>query len=729
MNTRLYIRTAERTRRERRIWSVAAAAMAMTMTTTLTACGDGGTTTATAGATEGSSSTAGGPSSTSTTVTEGSNSLSDSATEASVGSNSMSDSQVSMTTPTSTDSVSDTATAGTTDSATATSGAMTGSTGDTGAGDTTVGVDTGTGAGTGTSTGGSTGGPAMCGAPPKGFNGDEDPACEIAPIIGKFNPVLEWSKSTWAAGPTFTQVMAAPIVVSLTDDNADGKINELDVPDIVFSTFAGGAYQAAGWLRAVSGDDGKEIFNIGNQGITGAAGVAGGDIDNDGIVELVTVTTGGLARAFEHDGTLKWTSPAIAADPYSYPAIADMDGDGTPEIVVGKSILNNDGTLRATVKYGHGARTAVVTDIDGKSGQELVGGNAIYGADGKEKWYNALSDGYIGVADFDIDSNPDIVVVSGGRVRLQDGLGKVMWDVAFPGAGGGPPTIADYDGDGNPEIGVAGKLNYAVFKADGAVLWQKPTQDASSQSTGSSVYDFEGDGAAEAVYNDEVRLRVYAGGTGAEKLNILGHGSGTIHEYPLVVDVDNDGQAEIVVVNNNYAYGTKAGVSVYGDQDKSWRPARKIWNQHAYFITNVNDDGTIPASPIPNYKAYNSFRSGDLAPPDGTKVPDLTLEVPELCTLECVDSKLILWVHVGNEGASPLTAGGTLDVHGAVLGVDTPLGTTELVDVINAGSYIDAIAYVLDPTDLESITITVSAKEQECNLGNNEVVLQGPFCQ
>jgi len=25
-------------------------------------------------------------------------------------------------------------------------------------------------------------------------------------------------------------------------------------------------------------------------------------------------------------------------------------------------------------------------------------------------------------------------------------------------------------------------------------------------------------------------------------------------------------------------------VTVYGDKDKSWRPARKIWNQHAYSI-------------------------------------------------------------------------------------------------------------------------------------------------
>jgi hypothetical protein len=71
------------------------------------------------------------------------------------------------------------------------------------------------------------------------------------------------------------------------------------------------------------------------------------------------------------------------------------------------------------------------------------------------------------------------------------------------------------------------------------------------------------------------------------KLQIDGHGSGTLWEYPLVVDVDNDGQSEIVVTNNNYAYGVKAGVTVIGDLEQSWVPARKIWNQHAYHITNM----------------------------------------------------------------------------------------------------------------------------------------------
>ena len=59
----------------------------------------------------------------------------------------------------------------------------------------------------------------------------------------------------------------------------------------------------------------------------------------------------------------------------------------------------------------------------------------------------------------------------------------------------------------------------------------------------------------------------------------------------------------------------------------------------------------------------------------------------------------------------------------------TLLGTTDLPDVVDPGKYLDAVEYVLDPKDLESIKIKVDAKELECNLGNNEVVIQGPFCQ
>ncbi len=438
-----------------------------------------------------------------------------------------------------------------------------------------------------------TGPPPFCGEdPPKGFVGPFDASCKNEPEIGSFTPVAEWTKQVFTAYPTYDQAMVAPIVAPLTDDDGDGVYgSDGDIPTIVFVTYVHPAYQAGGVLRAISGDGLTEVLAV--AGVGACSGLAAGDIDNDGIVELIGVNTDGTVVAWEHDGTPKWTSAAYAsamAFPFmSVPSIADMDGDGSPEIIVGSVILASDGSLRGQGMYGKGApvygSTSFAVDTDNDGQQEVVVGNALYRVDGTAIWYNQLADGYPAVADFDGDGGPEIVVVGTGTVRLQTAGGGPLWDVVNPAEVGGPPTIADYDGDGKPEVGVAGKIGYVVFDDDGSILWQQATQDASSAVTGSSVYDFEGDGIADVVYADEVNLYVYSGTDGAVKLLYDGHNSGTLIEYPIVVDVDNDGQVEIIVTHNNLLQD-QHGVTVVGDQDQSWRPGRKIWNQHAYNITN-----------------------------------------------------------------------------------------------------------------------------------------------
>ena len=37
-----------------------------------------------------------------------------------------------------------------------------------------------------------------------------------------------------------------------------------------------------------------------------------------------------------------------------------------------------------------------------------------------------------------------------------------------------------------------------------------------------------------------------------------------------------------------------SGIRVYEDANDKWVRSRTIWNQHAYSVTNVNEDGTIP---------------------------------------------------------------------------------------------------------------------------------------
>ena len=205
---------------------------------------------------------------------------------------------------------------------------------------------TGVGGSSSSSSSGDTGSLLFCGdEPPAGYVGDFDPACKSEPQVGVFKPVVEWKKVDWTVNPAAKAVMMAPIVVSLSDDNMDGKIDGDDMPDIAYVSFNGPQDQP-GTVRAISGDGSKELWSAVG-GLCATSGLAAGDLDGDGVVELVGVTSSLQVRAFEHDGTIKWTTAAsYAADMklcYSTPAIADMDGDGSPEVIVGRLILDAAG--------------------------------------------------------------------------------------------------------------------------------------------------------------------------------------------------------------------------------------------------------------------------------------------------------------------------------------------------------------------------------------------------
>ena len=572
----------------------------------------------------------------------------------------------------------------------------------------------------------------MCAAPPAGYAGPTDRACVLSPDPGMFTPVVEWEKGSWETEPALRHIISTPIVVSLTDDNADGLIDAEDDPDIVVATWGGNAgYNNAGAVRAMHGKDGADIFTIpSSENLFGSTGLAAGDIDGDGMVEIVAHARDGSVKAYEHTGEFKWQSPALDNPGFpegGYPAIADLDADGTPEVILGRYILRNDGTIRGTGAHGNAFELSFAADIDLDGLQEVVVGNALYDADGNALWFNDTPDGLPAVADIDQDGNPDIVVASGyygDTVRLQSGEdGAVVWSTKLPSMGGGPPTIADFDGDGAPEIGVASGMHYVVLEGDGTILWQQSTIDGSSRMTGSSVFDFEGDGAAEVLYNDEQQLRVYMGSNGDVKM-MRASPSDTLWEYPLVVDLDGDGQGEIVSTSNN----ATNNITVLGDADESWRSTRKIWNQHAYNITNVNDDGTIPAVPAPNHETYNSFRSADLSPPDGTDALDLTLAVLDPCVLECADGKLVVQAHVGNEGLSPLTGPATLEVVGLLGGQPVVTLTQEVPAPLATGQYTDAFQFELPAAGIDAVQVTVSAAEAECDVANNTITLEGVVC-
>lgn len=553
--------------------------------------------------------------------------------------------------------------------------------------------------------------------------------CQGEPAaVGTFTPVLEWEWTGSATLPSHRQVMMMPAVIDLT---ADG------IPEIIFTTFAGGNYFTDGHLRVISGQDGGEIFTITDPSYNLSAGsnLAVGDIDHDSRPEIIAVDESrSRLIAFEHDGTFKWRTPSL---PHSIkwggPALADLDQDGTPEIVLGAMVLNANGTLRWAGTHGRGDHRgydgplSLVANLDLVGTPEVVAGNTAYRADGSIYWQQTATvrDGFTAVGNFDADEWPEIALVAQGGVYLLEHDGTVIWGpVVLPGGGfGGPPTVADVDGDGAPEIGVAGGRTYTVFETDGSIKWSQPTQDISSQITGSSVFDFEGDGNAEIIYGDEVKLRIYRG-TDGTVLWETPSSSGTLYELPVIADVDADGQAEIIKASNNYNMPGNNGIQVYGDADRTWMPTRQIWNQHTYHITNVNDDGTIPTVESPSWLTHNTYRLNTFIDRHVLDRADLTAAV-----LAVVDhgtgQPLSLRVRVGNGGVLTPTQPVTVAFYqGDPAAGGVRLGAVTLPRLVRGGYQdVQLDGVTLASTADLSVVVDPDDTIAECNESNNRVTL------
>ncbi len=181
--------------------------------------------------------------------------------------------------------------------------------------------------------------------------------------------------------------------------------------------------------------------------------------------------------------------------------------------------------------------------------------------------------------------------------------------------------------------------------------------------------------------------------------------------------------AEIVAVGDD-------GLQVYGSADDSWPAGRRIWNEYAYHLTNVNDDGTIPEVEEASWESHNTFRSGDLTAGDALAAPDLSVTSTSVCDDECGEGNLVLWVQVANEGAVDLDAPARFLVYAVQSGTRTLVGEGEGPSVL-VGTVADASEIRItgfDPDVAESLVVVVDSDEAECDDANNEVEIPGPFC-
>ena len=505
--------------------------------------------------------------------------------------------------------------------------------------------DSGNLLGDGAKSDGSTGPVDICHVPPDNSS-DNAPTCTSpAAPPNSFDPVIKW---TWtepaaqAAGASWAGSMVTPLVAEMVDTNKDGQVDLCDIPSVIV-TVNGGPPHAAGYIFMLSGDKGAVQAMFDGQ-VDASVTPALGDIDGDGFSEVIANDTTGHLVAYDHMGHVKWTSPQVLdyfADLYQYCgaiAIYDLDGDGKPEIIDGFEVLDNTGkhlwSIDETMWDGQFYCPAMTAaDLDGDGYPEVVFGNGAYHHDGSVYWTIDGPPGQPQVADFDGDGLPEIFVArqDGLMVLAHDGTQLIAPTQSFdPGTDlvcwSKAGAVGDFDGTGHASIMDGSCEHFGIWHVGASSLtlaWDQPIADPSGIAS-STAFDLLGRGIADAVYGDEAHLWVYDGKSGA--LELMGdRSSGTLIEYPVVADVDNDGSADIVVVSN--AGGSSGGaysntVEVFQDSMKRWAPTRRIWNQHAYHVTNVREDGTIPAQMKPSWKFENTFRmnsqiqpGGDCAPP------------------------------------------------------------------------------------------------------------------
>ena len=103
---------------------------------------------------------------------------------------------------------------------------------------------------------------------------------------------------------------STPIVVNLTDDNHDGRIDDHDIPDIVVPVEST-TNQLTGDIKAISGDDGRELFTAGAGLVSPWSELAAADLDGSGTPTILAVhSDGNHLIAFDRTGAVKWISDA-----------------------------------------------------------------------------------------------------------------------------------------------------------------------------------------------------------------------------------------------------------------------------------------------------------------------------------------------------------------------------------------------------------------------------------
>jgi hypothetical protein len=486
----------------------------------------------------------------------------------------------------------------------------------------------------------------------------------VEPPVGGFVPVVEWE-----AGAGYG-CLSLPVVADLDGDG---------MPEVIVNLT--GYFGSPGILSVWAGDGSGLVWQDRTAALDFASSFAVADVDGDGGPEIVAVRQYRdilasypgeySALLYDEDGTLLRESAHYSGEDFGWgtqPIISDMDHDGAPEIVLGRVILRADLTQRGAGVHGRGS-------------------------------YGFIEGALPAVADLDGDGVEELLV--GNAAYSPDGA-TIRHDPAQSDAF---MAVVDLDLDGVGETIAISNNTFRAQRADGSLLWGPFEIRTGNILSPPAIADLDDDGFPEIVVAGGNELRCVnhdgstlwtarvtdkSGATGASIFDFEGDG------VPEVVYVD---EVEIVTFNGPdgarkffsrdhssntefdypviadtdadghaeivvcHNFYSASAFSVYGDETASWMPARALWNQHAYTIGNIEDDFSVPVDATPSFLDTNTWHSAIATTGAGLGL-DLEAEVLDLCEEECDEGRLWLSLRVRNVSQQLQEAGVKVAIYG-----------------------------------------------------------------